>query len=515
MVKRVMAAAAAAMMTVTCLAGCGGGKQAKDADEKIKIFSGYLGNMTVGDDNSPIYKTLHEKLGIEIEPMSSNTNSNDAATKLNVLLASGEVPDIFVSSGVDINNRQYTQWIKEGIVLPLSDYSKDYPNIDNKLKQFDDLKALEEGKHYFLPIYSYEGNNETVGSSCTWIRKDWLKKLNLEMPKTTEDFIKVATAFAQNDPDGNGQNDTTGYSFSKVYGFPYDLFDTRYNRFKKVDGKWEPEIVSDNMKEALKAFQKMYNSGAVDREFVIGPSCEDKFISGKAGMIGGKGMWYDDMYEKFKAAYPDKNPEDMFCIMDDITNTSGYVRGNGQDNYYLMTAVSGVSSEAKQKKSMKLLDYLLSDEGLKLMRYGVEGVDYEEKDGKITRTVPNDEKTGRQKKMAAVDSVAALKSLVTWDSLFMYDDEPFKERRLEYSKHAIERDSKFPNPLRYLKLDEEKISNVKKKELETYFFETATNMIINNEDIDSGFEKMKQEWYKRGGTAYVEEINAKAKEAGL
>ena len=40
-------------------------------------------------------------------------------------------------------------------------------------------------------------------------------------------------------------------------------------------------------------------------------------------------------------------------------------------------------------------------------------------------------------------------------------------------------------------------------------------MIINNEDIDSGFEKMKQEWYKRGGTAYVEEINAKAKEAGL
>ena len=32
-----------------------------------------------------------------------------------------------------------------------------------------------------------------------WINKDWLKKLGLEMPKTTDDLIKVLEAFKNGD----------------------------------------------------------------------------------------------------------------------------------------------------------------------------------------------------------------------------------------------------------------------------------------------------------------------------
>lgn len=37
------------------------------------------------------------------------------------------------------------------------------------------------------------------------IRSDWLKNLNLEIPKTLDDLIKTAQAFTYNDPDGNGR----------------------------------------------------------------------------------------------------------------------------------------------------------------------------------------------------------------------------------------------------------------------------------------------------------------------
>ena len=43
-----------------------------------------------------------------------------------------------------------------------------------------------------------------------FIRKDWLDKLGLEQPKTIDDFYNVLKAFKEQDPDGNGANDTYG-----------------------------------------------------------------------------------------------------------------------------------------------------------------------------------------------------------------------------------------------------------------------------------------------------------------
>ena len=48
------------------------------------------------------------------------------------------------------------------------------------------------------------------------IRTDWLKKLNLSMPTTTEELMAVAKAFAEQDPDGNGKKDTYGMNMSTI-----------------------------------------------------------------------------------------------------------------------------------------------------------------------------------------------------------------------------------------------------------------------------------------------------------
>ena len=72
------------------------------------------------------------------------------------------------------------------------------------------------------------------------VRQDWLDKLGLTVPKTVDDVYKVAYAFTYNDPDGNGKNDTIGYSGKAPYGFEpiANAYDTALGNYIIVrDGK--------------------------------------------------------------------------------------------------------------------------------------------------------------------------------------------------------------------------------------------------------------------------------------
>jgi len=40
-----------------------------------------------------------------------------------------------------------------------------------------------------------------------WINVSWLQQLGLQIPKTTDDLIKVLKDFRENDPNSNGRKD--------------------------------------------------------------------------------------------------------------------------------------------------------------------------------------------------------------------------------------------------------------------------------------------------------------------
>ncbi|MBO1722884.1 sugar ABC transporter substrate-binding protein, partial [Extibacter sp. GGCC_0201] len=44
------------------------------------------------------------------------------------------------------------------------------------------------------------------------IRQDWLDNLGLYMPTTAEELLDVMRAFTFDDPDGNGKDDTYGFT---------------------------------------------------------------------------------------------------------------------------------------------------------------------------------------------------------------------------------------------------------------------------------------------------------------
>ncbi|WP_347835768.1 hypothetical protein [Gracilibacillus sp. JCM 18860] len=56
-------------------------------------------------------------------------------------------------------------------------------------------------------------------------RKDWAENLGLEAPTTTDEFMEMVRAFTEDDPDGNGKDDTFGLT---------DRSDLIYGAFKTV-----------------------------------------------------------------------------------------------------------------------------------------------------------------------------------------------------------------------------------------------------------------------------------------
>ena len=54
--------------------------------------------------------------------------------------------------------------------------------------------------------------------TCTIVRKDWLDKVGMSMPKTTDDLYQLAKAFTTKDPNGDGKKDTYLGYYSQVAG---------------------------------------------------------------------------------------------------------------------------------------------------------------------------------------------------------------------------------------------------------------------------------------------------------
>ena len=95
---------------------------------------------------------------------------------------------------------------------------------------------MYNGKSYGLASTGSIAKNEGL-----LIRKDWLDKLGLKVPTTTDELMAVMKAFTFNDPDGNGKADTYGYgAFIEITNYEADLgrrFEPILGAFG-VDGTW-------------------------------------------------------------------------------------------------------------------------------------------------------------------------------------------------------------------------------------------------------------------------------------
>lgn len=478
---------------------------------ELTVFSFMFGKEPPAD--SLITKALQDKLNITLKWTSAPYDTYK--DKLNVLIASGQIPDIFFHEGVDMRDI-YHKWIQQGLLLPISDYASSYPNVERHLQRFELLKKGELGKNYSVPAINHNKDITTANQHAFYIRKDWLTNLGLSMPTTIEEFRAVVEAFAKGDPDQNGKPDTYGITAAGpgLGGFYIlvNAFNASADRFRLIDGKWTPEIITDDGKQALQFLNQLYKDKIIDPEFMVnnGQQAYQKFVSGKAGILLDNATpdFYNGHYDRFQQAYPDKDPKTMFDVIPVLVGINGSKRVDGFNNFWGGASVSASVSEEKRDAAFRLFDYLLSDEGSELMQWGIEGVHYSKDGDKYTSLITEKNENGKTKTIGELDPAVNLKTLVKWDLDFIPDDTPNREEAIAASADSMA-NAKI-DPLAFLYLPADVVDPSVRGKLWDYTVQETTNLISFKGDFDKEWDKFVEGWLKLG-QKYWDETDKQAK----
>lgn len=238
-----------------------------------------------------------DQLGVSIKNnwvVKGSDSSEQYLQKLNVTLASGDLPDV-----IQVNATQLKQLADAGQIEDMTALYQKYasPLTKEILSQegkspFD--AATIDGKLMAIP----QVDSSLERAMFIWIRTDWLTKVGMQAPKTMADVQAISKAFAEKDPDGNGKKDTFGLGLTKgLWGGAMGLegWMAGYKAYpnmwladasgKLVFGGIQPEV-----KKGLQALQSMFKNGELDQEFGIkdGGKVSETIAAGKIGMEYGE-----------------------------------------------------------------------------------------------------------------------------------------------------------------------------------------------------------------------------------
>ena len=235
-----------------------------------------------------------EDLGIETEFLWTVPGAQ-YDEKLSIAIAANDLPDVIPTNAV-----KFKLLVDSGVAMDITTLFENYASpLTRKMQELDNQvsisQATVDGKLFALPlIYGNVDNSQLL-----WIRADWLRALDLEAPTTIDELVQVAEAFVNNDPDGNGQDDTLGLGVVK------DLFSTGFadlngffEAFGAYPGGWLEDSsgklmyadIQPEIKTALTKVAEMFEAGLIDREFVVkdGGKVSEGTTNGNIGMLFGQ-----------------------------------------------------------------------------------------------------------------------------------------------------------------------------------------------------------------------------------
>lgn len=297
--------------------------------------------------------------------------------------ASDELPDVFCGY---IDETWFGDFISQELIrdIPLETLQK-FPNLYAEWQSDVACQALYNyyGKIYYIPRndgleHVYEGSY-TSGQGFLY-RKDWAQKLGFSEPTNMDELLEILVAFAQQDPDGNGKNDTYGLtrSFAGLEGLWswFNCFPDYW--ITAEDGSVLPGYLDkEHMLDGLNWLRKAYQGGGVDPEW-------QGDVDGFVNEIFGAYTYNNDPYwqnnivnSKFGTAH-----KDLGNAMELIGNFTAMPAHEGvaatTRPYFMdgMCVFAYFCSDEIVDRVLSIIDWALTYEGALQTFYGVEGVNY-------------------------------------------------------------------------------------------------------------------------------------------
>ena len=192
---------------------------------------------------------------------------------LSLLLNTEGYPEIIAHT---FNNNDIVNYgINEGIFVHIDEYIDEYmPNVKAYLDTHETFRkniTAPDGHIYGIPSLPAKFSHANVARKL-WINTEWLDRLNLQVPQTTDELYDVLVAFRDNDPNGNGLKDEIPLSgcintwwgepwFAIMQSFCY-CDDGTYAAVE--DGQVKFVANTEEFKNGLYYLKKLYDEGLLD-----------------------------------------------------------------------------------------------------------------------------------------------------------------------------------------------------------------------------------------------------------
>ncbi|MBP1969333.1 putative aldouronate transport system substrate-binding protein [Virgibacillus natechei] len=261
-----------------------------------------------GEDvnDNVVTEWAEEELGIHFDTVWTRPNDEQYNQQMRLGMSANEpLPDVFqVTDG-----QMIADLIESGRVMPIDDAIEEHasPRLKELFEQFPEAfyeATDEDGQRFGIPRFSGGNGSDTL----LWVRQDWLDEFDLEAPETIEELENVMDIFVNEDPDGNGSDDTLGMTLSAgdvgfgrtnigdtsfIFGAFGDYSPGLWSEAE--DGSLVYGSIQPNMKEGLAKIKEWLEKGYISQEIAIEPAdqAQESFVSGQSGLMAAPPWAFD------------------------------------------------------------------------------------------------------------------------------------------------------------------------------------------------------------------------------
>ncbi|GAF08859.1 polysaccharide ABC transporter substrate-binding protein [Paenibacillus pini JCM 16418] len=335
--------------------------------------------------DTKIQKMISEKTGVEFEYMPVIGGADQAKQKYEIWLASEDYPDI-VNMGVD----NISKYRDGGALQPMEDLIDQYgPNIKKKFGKFYDLLRDKDGHIYSLGNVNLSKETPANVQGSFVVQYDVLKEAGYPQIKTLDQLFDVLQAYVTKHPTMDGKETIafSGAGADLTYNNPSvnaaGLPD--HGRFSiDSDNNVHVALTSDYTKKYYGFLNKLQNAGMLDKEIF---SLNYETASTKLA----QGRILAGFFPQWVLGGPESSLIAAGKTDREFAKFPLYFDENVQDHSNTVTPSSSgnnwaITKNAKHpERIIQYLDYLFTDEGQKLISWGIEGQHYDVVEGKRVR----------------------------------------------------------------------------------------------------------------------------------
>ncbi len=386
-----------------------------------------IGEMARNKQPDAVLRSLEERFDITVEPVS--VGWTDYEEQYHVMAATGCLPDVFVTNSIGASglksNYSLSSYVEGGLIRPLPVDLSPYPRVREQVTQFQSSLAQEGGRYYTIPRSSFTDPWLGSSDSAMLVRKDWMEALGEDDPQNAEDFLRLMRRFAQDDPDRNGKDDTIGYNVNTRYAMGKWVIlglapECNVYGWVARDGKFLPSYVTEAFDTVVLYYRRLYETGGLDPNFYLKKAndANDDFARGTLGALEHKSApgTLSELAAQWSVYHPDKAFSDCVKVLPVFPAPDGVRYCNTSALSWSESVISAGVDDEKMERILALYDYLLSEEGRRLTRFGIQGTDYLVDEAGNCRLLWQAAPSGGtpDRLVAKYPSVALFKSLASW-----------------------------------------------------------------------------------------------------